>query len=223
MIYYLNLLGLIFLVSCGNSIEVKEEFGAPSRSGEAGTGVSLLSFSDIKDEVLTPYCVKCHGDFNNYDTVVSKQIEIMSQINNNLMPKKGPLSDNLKQVLTDWFAAGAPISAAEEQEQEQIEEEVVELAPNWNSVYKNIIVPKCLACHNAERHKKGLDLSTREVIFENRVKLLNNFEDVDKSLIIERINDIYDPMPPYEAIDFESVTKEEVEVLKKWIEMGLPN
>ena len=66
-----------------------------------------------------------------------------------------------------------------------------------------------------------LDLSTRQNFFDQRHNLLNNFEDVENSYLIEIITDPEEPMPPTWS-NIERLNEEEVKTLIEWIKKGLP-
>ena len=66
-----------------------------------------------------------------------------------------------------------------------------------------------------------LDLSTRQKFFDRRHDLLNNFEDVENSYLIEVITDPDEPMPPPYS-NIERLNEEEVKTLIDWIKKGLP-
>ena len=83
-------------------------------------------------------------------------------------------SRGLKQLVSEWVNGGAPLGVPGGQDGE------VDLKPTWVSLSKKVFFPKCVMCHNPRGEASFLDLSDRQKFFENRVELLNNFEDVRK-------------------------------------------
>lgn len=74
------------------------------------TPVSVaLDFARVKASIFSPHCVGCHSSFANYASVAGRLMDIQRAVDTNLMPKNGPaLSADLKTMLADWIAAGAP-------------------------------------------------------------------------------------------------------------------
>lgn len=74
-------------------------------------------FQIIKTQVLDGQCLRCHsaaggnrGDVNleTYANVKSWLFEIEDTVNNNIMPPRRPLPDDLKDLLKKWIELGAP-------------------------------------------------------------------------------------------------------------------
>ena len=208
------LLLMILVCSCGNSIEFKE--GRPSPF-QGNASLAELNFENISEKILTPKCISCHPGYSDYNTVFGKKDDMLSNILSNRMPKNAaPLEDDLKGLFAAWVQRGAPIG--DDVSQPPV---VTNLEANWESLSKKVFFPKCVSCHNPSGQAKFLDLSNRQSFFDNRVELLNNFEDPEQSYLLEVMNDFVEPMPPFGS-GFDSVTQEEKETIKEWIELGLP-
>lgn len=208
-IFYFSLLSL---VACGNSIELKE---SPPDFTSGDFPLSQLTFEQIDKQIMQTSCVQCHGAYGDYETVFNEREKILSAVLENRMPKNAPaLNDELKQLLAAWVQIGAPQGANNNTGPTQLE-------PTWESLSLKVFFPKCVQCHNPNGQASFLDLSTRQKFFEQRVDLLNNFEDVENSYLFEVLNDPEEPMPPIWS-GIEVLSEQEKSVLKEWIEKGLP-
>lgn len=205
---------LILLVSCGNYFERKDG-SATSSDFQLQLG-RTITFEEVRTRVLEPAgCVSCHGQYKDYNSI-TKELEAIEQvILTDRMPPSDPLDNEQKGIILAWISSGAP---AGEIVQAPVKEEG--LVPTYESINRNIIGPKCVACHSPQGQVPFLDLSTRLAIFQQRNYLLN-FDMPESSYIIEVITDPFEPMPPPES-SFEAVTEEEVKVLTEWIRLGMP-
>jgi mono/diheme cytochrome c family protein len=204
---------IIFISGCGNYEEFKED---PSTLFSRVAPSQGLTFSEIKSQVLTPKCIRCHPGYEDYQTVINNIDSIGAQVRSDRMPKDGPMGADLKGLLFSWIAAGTPQGDVIPVKPSPNDE----LVPNYESIAKNILGKKCIACHNPQGQVPFLDFSTRESIWKKR-KLLFNFEKPESSYILEVIQDPVEPMPPING-PFEQLNQEEIDVLKEWIGLGLP-
>lgn len=202
---------LILLTSCrfppqGGSLQFEEvNF---TQSAEA------LNFAKVKVDILQPFCLQCHPSYNDYQTVKDQLKDIIASVEANRMPKGGTsLAPALKSLLLQWQQAGAPVDAPLPAP--------VELAPNWNSLAKNVFFPKCVQCHNPQGEAKFLDLSTYEALEANKDDLLGGLENGEHSYLVEVISDPDDPMPP-NWTSIEPVSSEELSAIIKWINLKIP-
>lgn len=203
----------LFLASCGNSLEFKED---PSARFRGNFEVRELNFAVVKDRVLKKNCIQCHLAYEDYNTVAADKEKILDAILTDRMPKNAPpLNDNLKSLMVAWVRAGAPAGQLPPDRGSD------KLEPTWDSLSKKVFFPKCIQCHNPNGQAKFMDLSTRQRFFEEREYLLNNFEDVENSYLFEILTDPEEPMPP-EWSDLGRLSEEELKVIKEWIEKGLP-
>lgn len=101
------------LTACGGSSHEQPAAKPTGGSGGGGNnggldGQAPLDFTRIKAEIFTPHCVRCHGKFEVYANVALELSQIQDAVLNNRMPRRGPLSDELKALLTEWINLGAP-------------------------------------------------------------------------------------------------------------------
>jgi mono/diheme cytochrome c family protein len=200
------------IVSCGNSTEFKED---PFPGFQGQFPVESLNFASIKNSILKPHCIQCHGNYESYESVFNDREEILSAVLQGRMPKNAAaLEDELKGLLQGWVRAGAPLGQSEEEPE-------VGLEATWESLNREVFAGKCVLCHNPDGQASFLDLSTRQSFFDKREELLNNFENVEESYLIEVITDPDEPMPPsWSGLD--RLSEDEVKTIIEWIEKGLP-
>lgn len=68
-----------------------------------------LDFAAVSAKIFAPHCVQCHKGFATYAKVALRLSEIQTAVDTNEMPKDAsPLPIELKRMLADWIAAGAP-------------------------------------------------------------------------------------------------------------------
>jgi len=210
----LKFLILLTVISCSQSSKFED---GPRPRVQGSLSLTDIDFDLIKKEILEPSCLKCHGDYSSYDVVFAARNKILDSVEGNRMPKNSaPLNNELKNLLKTWIDNGAPLG-----NQNNSNEPSKELVATWESVSTKVIFPKCVQCHNPEGQASFLDLSTRQKFFEQRHELLNNFEDVKNSYLIQVINDPDEPMPPVWS-DIERLNETEVKILIEWIQKGLP-
>jgi len=206
---------IILSVSCGNYTDLKTE---PDQTSISALPLEALNFENIKTSVLNESCLQCHKAYENYNAVKGDIDKILAQIGSDQMPlNMAPLKDEQKNLLRAWKLAGTPFDS-DDTDSTPTEPE---LEPLWESVSVKIIFPKCVSCHNPNGQASFLDLSTRQSFFDNRDYLLNNFEDVENSYLIEVITDPDEPMPPKWS-SFEQLNEKEISTLIEWIQKGLP-
>lgn len=187
----------------------------------SGAGKAGITFNTVSERVFQPRCISCHSNYANYESVKKEVGAIQSAIEQDRMPKRGPaLTSAEKQLIAQWIGLGAPADST------SLPTEPLPLEPDWSSISVNLIFPKCLVCHNPQGQAKFLDLSTRQAFFKNRdvffgeMKLLD-FEKPSESYIVAIVQDAVEPMPP-PISRIPQLTEEEIAVLTKWIELGLP-
>ncbi len=209
----LTLLCLCLISSCGSSVELKEN--PTSKFGGVFT-LEELSFKNISDEILKPSCIQCHAGYSDYEAVLNEKDKILTAVLQDRMPKNASaLDDYKKSLLKTWVDSGAPLGTGVDPRPS------TKLEPTWNSLSKKVFFPKCVQCHNPNGQASFLDLSTRQKFFEQRDYLLNNFEDVENSYLMEVLTDPTEPMPPVWS-NIERLNEEEIKTVLEWIEKGLP-
>ena len=203
-----------------------------------------ISFQDIKDKILEPKCIGCHSQYENYAVVKNELGSIFGQVMGDKMPfsrlpNRPPvaLKKSLKDLLSDWVNAGAPYTASAP---EGPADSTLngELKPNWLSLRDRVFGPKCILCHNkfGPRGPTAFNTYGELLLWSQNDPLLFKSENPHDSRfvgsMIGRINPdnnefFFDPMPFNKDVDdvqtdFQPVSPEEIEVIEKWIELGLP-
>ena len=185
---------------------------------------TTLDFESVKKSVFAARCTSCHQQYNNYQGVLRELPAIEAAVNSNRMPKSsGPLTDSQRSLLSKWIASGAP-------ENEGVSNNPalpINLEPTWKSISENVIIPKCLVCHNPQGQAKFLDLSSRQKIYENRNRVfaggakLIDLESPEKSYLVGILLDEDEPMPPVWS-NIPPLSIDEIEIIKQWLGLGLP-
>jgi len=169
-----------------------------------------VSFSTLRSQVLNSKCIGCHANYKDYQTVSENAEEILASIESGRMPKNSsPLDSSEISYFRKWIEADKPEGNAN-----------IGSHSETDTIYAEILGPKCIQCHNPNGEAKFLDLSTRQAIWDQRSEILN-FEEPEKSYLIEVMTDPEEPMPPKYS-NLERLTQEEVERVKAWIGRGLP-
>ena len=65
-------------------------------------------FVEIREQVLEPYCAKCHGWTAKYQSVADISASIKIQVESGKMPVSGTLPSAQRDKLLAWIASGAP-------------------------------------------------------------------------------------------------------------------
>lgn len=216
-----TLTACLILSSCGNYSDQKMKTEPISLSAQE---VLSSDFDSVSKVVFSRRCTSCHEQYMTYAGVARELAAIQEAVGSNRMPKSGgPLTDSQKIVLSRWIEKGAP----ENNHEPARPIGAILLEPNWKSVSENIVFPKCLVCHSSQGQAKFLNLSTRQEFFLSRDLLfadgakLINFENPEKSYLIQIIKDPEEPMPPTWS-KIPRLTEAEIATLNKWIALGLP-
>lgn len=221
----LILLGLSFYVtSCGDKTRIKRDLRG-SLSKVQGVG-----FSEVFNQVLGPNCTECHSGYSEYRFVANQANRILDATLTGRMPKNRPeLNDRLKAILNSWVEAGAPEVAG-------VETKPIPLEPTYESLRINVFGPKCLSCHsengpapNDRSFSTYAELLAANASFEelNFFPLLDPLAPRDSDFVLRIISE-RSPMPPIKFgqdpnyVPLPPVTPEELEVIVRWIELGLP-
>lgn len=214
------LIGSLFLSSCGNYLYKKTAQKSLSQSEQEQMSSNFLS---VKRIVFLKSCTTCHQQYNTYQGVIRELAAIQEAVNSNRMPKSGsPLTEAQKEILLAWVSKGAP-----DQADTPVEPSMpMSLEPTWKSLSENVIFPKCLVCHNPQGQAKFLDLSSRQIIYDNRNRIFGvskfiDLEDSENSYLVQVINDNEEPMPPAWS-NIPRLTQEELKVFNQWLSRGLP-
>ncbi len=228
--HWISLILILTISSCGNSFETKETANAGGTQTVGGTPSNSIGFADIRDQILAPNCLACHSSYGTYEGFNPVKEAAMGAISSGRMPKNSaPLSNELKTLMRSWLAAGAPniptqspdgSSGASDTDNGNQDPPLPDsLEARWASIEKHILIPKCLQCHGAGSF---LPLASRQDFFDQRDELLNDFQDVEESKLIRRLESNSNPMPPSWS-GLEKLTTEEINIVIQWVEQGLPN
>jgi len=87
-----------------------------------------------------------------------------------------------------------------------------------------LLARNCLACHNAKKPEGGLNLETHASLMAGGDSgAAIEVEQAVDSILISRVVDVDDPMPPKNnAVGAKALTPAEVDLLKQWITAGAP-
>lgn len=179
-----------------------------------------LDFATVSTKVFKPHCIACHGDFNDYTVVKTKINNILDKVRTNQMPMGSTLPADLKAILFDWAAQGAPQTGTGPTPPTP-PPAPIPLEATYKSINAHIFSKKCIACHNPQGRASFLDFSNYQAI-QAQASRLFDFRRPERSDIIEEIQDDERPMPPRSS-SFEQVTQDEVNTLIQWIRLGIPN
>ena len=205
---------LIIALSCNNVFEKKS--GLSFQESQQTPLTAQIDFTQVKRQIFSKHCTICHPGYQNYENVKNDIQNILESVEANQMPKNAPaLSRELKDILAQWVANGAP-KAPNQSEQRR------NPTASWDYLSQEVFFPKCSQCHNPQGQASFLDLSTRQSFFENRSYLFDSFNsDAQHSYFVEVITDPAEPMPPKWS-EVPPVTKDELNLIIEWINKGLP-
>lgn len=206
---------------------------AKHKSGDVPEGVShicaeQIDFRVIEQSILAPKCFACHGagagnlNLNTYAAVQANFTRIQSLVQSGAMPPGKPLPANEKALLTTWESAGLPEVAAgtttacndtgtgTDPDPGVIPIPVLE--PNFESIRKMILEPRCLACHG---EGSGLDFSS----YAQLISYTELFESKpgEDGPFVDAVASGF--MPPKKN---PKLTEAEVSVIRQWVVLGLP-
>lgn len=172
---------------------------------------SALSFALIRTEVFEPNCFQCHSaaggnkagvNLESYGNVFSLASAIQSEVSQNFMPPKAPLTEKRKEVLFQWIQMGMPEFA---KVQNPTPTPTPTPTPITDKIVYKIVADKvfsvrCIKCHGAGDDP---DLSTY-----SSVKLVGTM--IKKMVSTNQ-------MPPKKPLP-----EEEKSLLLSWIAAGMP-
>lgn len=209
--------------SCGNYEEFKED---PSALFSRVAPDTALSFEQIKSQVLTPKCVRCHPGYSDFDTVKADLEKITAAVRNDSMPKDGPLNGQEKQLLFSWIFAGAPRGTVSP------DPTPIQAGPTFESLARGVFGAKCIACHRVnpddpnDRGEAPFALNDRAdlMIYATQFNpFVFDFDFPEESEFVKRFtsDNPVERMPPARS-GFDPLTEEERELVIEWIRQGLP-
>lgn len=202
-------------VTIPNNLDLNEQMSLPTEEK------LKLSYNIINQNVFLLKCTSCHGNsggvsLETYADVVKALPKIKESIFiTQTMPKKNFLTDVEKRLLWNWIEMGGPLQAQNPGEEPPLPEPV---QPNYESINKNVFVPKCVACHS-EGHSAYQVLLSRQELLNSPLELVlpGNPDESGLIIAIERID--HKRMPP-EKDGYSALTSAEIVAIRKWIEDG---
>ena len=96
-----------------------EQTSPPANEG-SGTGETQpigVNFQIIRSQLLQTNCLKCHSasggnkagiNLETYDNVLRNLKDVEASVVEGFMPPRGPVSQELKDLLVKWIQLGAP-------------------------------------------------------------------------------------------------------------------
>jgi cytochrome c5 len=211
------------LFGCGNFFRDKTNSSANiAGDGESVTKVTV-DFSEVKQRIFEPHCVKCHSNYANFASVKQSISNILGSIEQNRMPKNAqPLGDDLKNLLRTWIAEGANENLMEDSQTEPTDEDPTVLKPTWTSLSLHVFEPKCLVCHSPVGKAPWIDFSNRATMAKTLIKHID-FKNPDDSNLVIRLRDSEEPMPPLPPQStIPQLSEDEILVVVEWIKAGVP-
>lgn len=180
-----------------------------------------LSYNLINQNVLVPKCTSCHGNsggvsLETYADVLKALPEIKNSVFiSQTMPKKNFLTDEENRLLWNWIELGGPLQAQKPGDEPQLPEPV---QPTYESINKNVFIPKCVTCHSAGNSAWQV-LLTRQELLDSPLELVlpGNPEESGLVIAVERTD--HKRMPP-ENDGYAALKADEIAAIKKWIEDG---
>ncbi len=204
---------LLVLASCSFR-ENKEGASQPL----AGRGA--VSYAKIQSAILKPFCVGCHGgmhapNLSNY-AFVKENLQSVghSVLEKRNMPKSGPLSEDLMQLLKEWIDNGAPEFAETPDPVPTTPVGGDRPVVKWADVCREVFRPKCFNCH-----------------FDNNPQSISNLDNFDTfvetvgtSFYVTVVNSLMPPPPPGTPEgepNPNKLTRAELEMFSNWIVDGM--
>jgi uncharacterized membrane protein len=203
-----------------------------------------VDFKTISSFVFND-CLKCHSgtrdpQLTSLSVIRLKSAEIWESVRSNAMPPQrsgySPLDECQKALLKNWLDQGAPESSTvtvadlgsvcvqnppEDQKPPEQEKPILDMPLNYATLYKEIIQPKCMHCHdpNGGDWEAALYPLHPFEAFKNEKRMLS--QDIKESKFYKAVTaPDSDRMPP--ADDSPRLEPEEVEFIKRWLEKGFP-
>lgn len=202
--------------------------------------IAKVSFQDVMTGVFQPKCIACHGSAGgvNLESAesASRYLQKISQstLIEKRMPKRPyqPLTKEETLLLQAWIEAGGPDSPAVPSGPGQENPgqspppgdgnnppQASELQPTFESIRKNILVPKCLICHKAGGEVAHIPLSTKSDLIDSPLEIVIPGNAEESMLMIVLQDGARKPMPPLDS-GMTALSEKEKNVIEKWISEG---
>ena len=181
-----------------------------------------LSYNVLNQKVFLPKCVSCHGEsggvnLESYSEIL-KSLDLVKQsvFFTQSMPKNNFLTQDEKRLLWNWIDMDAPQQAQDPISEPPWPEPV---QANYESINKNIFIPKCNSCHSTG-NTGGRILLTKEDLLNSPMELVLPGNPDESGLVIAVERDDKKRMPP-EKDGYAGLKDEEKIAIRKWIEAEL--
>ncbi|MFZ3231499.1 MAG: hypothetical protein WA160_14930 [Pseudobdellovibrio sp.] len=227
----------LVLGSCNyRESKVADKTAAPSVVFSDQTTIDATT---IQESVLNT-CIRCHSgttqpNLSSIGGITASIAKINTEVTTNAMPPASsgysPLTDCQKAILQDWVVAGMPSTSTKKVVDlaachqgsltPPTEIPILNMPLNYQTLTAKILQPRCLHCHNVDSG----DPDAADILLFPYSKLIahKNLLGSDSTsskffTIISRTDE--ERMPPPE--DSESLTADEQEFIKRWINAGHP-
>lgn len=202
-------------ITIPNNLDLNEQMSLPAEEK------LKLSFNLLNQAVFIPKCVSCHGtsgglSLESYADIIKNLPDIKSSVFiMQTMPKKDFLSDAEKRLLWNWIEMGAPLQAQKPGTEPPPPEPI---RATYESINKNVFIPKCVTCHS-EGNSAWQVLLSRQELLDSPLELVlpGNPDESGLMIAIERTD--HKRMPP-EKDGYSVLKNEEIEAIRKWITDG---
>ncbi|AZZ37279.1 hypothetical protein CIK05_10930 [Bdellovibrio sp. qaytius] len=202
-------------VTIPNNLDLNEQMSLPAEEKVK------LSFNLLNQSVFIPKCVSCHGtsggvNLESYPEIIKNLRDIKSSVFMvQTMPKKDLLSDDQKRLLWNWIEIGAPLNAQKPGSEPPPPEPI---QATYESINKNIFIPKCVTCHSAGNSAWQVLLSRQELLDSPlELALPGNPDESGLVIAVERTDK--KRMPP-EKDGYSALKDDEKAAIRAWIEAG---
>lgn len=191
-----------------------------------------LSYAMVRDEVLVPRCVECHGtqgsvNLESYAEVMKnlKRVAATTLGEKKTMPKdRPPLTPKEAGILSAWIELGGPEEAGKvgQPTPSPTPDPRPPLGPTFASIMERIFKDRCLGCHSPAGNGKKVKLDTVEDMIDSDLVVPEKPYDSILLLSVMRSKGTK-AMPPAKAGEPLSLTLEEILVIRDWIQDGAKN
>jgi mono/diheme cytochrome c family protein len=210
----------------------------PTEFSATQPGYTVPTYAFVKAQVFQPYCISCHSsaggsphnvNLENYQNTIQRIDDVASEaLVEKSMPPSHPLPAIAQTLLKAWIAGGAPEDGVEDNPDASPTPSEPQpsptatpipqpLAPKWDSISANILMPRCVSCHGAGTHvAHKIDLTKRDFV-TNPANGVVDPGQPGTSLIIKAVTGNGEKlMPPRGG----ALTTEEINAIETWIQNG---
>jgi uncharacterized membrane protein len=222
-----NRLLLLFASVAVFSCSYSEQKAAPGVVKVPAEMIANSSFAEVYAKVLQPKCVGCHGSqggvnletFGNARSFLARIRASAVMARRMPLAPVPPLSEAELLTLAAWVEAGGPELP---QNGAPTPNPLPRLEPTYSSIRANILVPKCITCHQPGEDAKNIPLLTRDDLLNSPHEIVLPGNPDESGIIVVTQPGARDKMPPPES-GMSPLTQEEIAVIKDWITNGASN